>query len=148
MNKKGTTILAIVAILAVMMQFFPIDKTNPVLDPSKDITAIHPVPNDIKLLLQGSCYDCHSNQTAYPWYTSVAPVSWWIKHHINEGREHLNFSTWADYSTERKEHKLEECVEELKEGEMPLESYTWMHGNAKLSPEDRQKLVDWFSNLQ
>jgi cytochrome c553 len=78
----------------------------------------------------------------------VAPISWWIRHHIDEGREHLNFSTWAEYDADEQDHKLEEAVEEIKEGEMPLSSYTIVHREAKLSDTDRRELADWFASLR
>ena len=73
-------------------------------------------------LLESACYDCHSYKTKYQWYSNIAPVSWWLGHNVEEGREHLNFSTWGNYPTEKAEHKLEECAEEVDEGEMPLNS--------------------------
>lgn len=125
------------------MQFFRIDKTNPPAEPASDMIAVENVPEDIQVILKNACYDCHSHETEYPWYSNVAPVSWWLKDHIDEGREHLNFSEWASYDAERKAHKLEELAEEVEEKEMPLESYTWAHSESKLSDEERQALVDW-----
>jgi len=144
MKKIG---IAIVAIL-VIMQFFQIDKTNPAVDASKDFIMMANPPQEVKLILKQACYDCHSHETAYPWYTYVAPVSWWLKSHINEGREHLNFSDWSTYSAKKQDHKLEEVGEEVHEGEMPLDSYTWAHSEARLSEEQVQTLVNWVSQYR
>lgn len=102
--------------------------------------------DEVKALIKGACYDCHSNATVYPWYSEVAPVSWWTKHHVNEGREELNFSVWADYSLKKADHKLEECAEEVEEGKMPLDSYTWTHGDADLNEKQRELLEDFFNS--
>lgn len=140
-------LLIIIAIL-VLMQFIRIDKEAPKSDPSKDLIAISQPPTDVQNILKTACYDCHSNETAYPWYTNIAPVSWWLEHHIDEGREELNFSEWGNYSVKKANHKIEECVELVKAGEMPLSSYTWMHSEAKLSEEQRRMLCDYFATLQ
>ncbi|MDB5256654.1 MAG: hypothetical protein JWM14_1349 [Chitinophagaceae bacterium] len=135
------------AVLLILIQFIRIDKTNPPLDKTKDfITLTHP-SDEIKGILVTSCYDCHSNETTYPWYSNVAPISWWLKDHINEGREHLNFSVWGTYTEKRQQHKLDECIEEVHEGEMPLSTYTSLHKEAKLSPEQQEKINTWIATL-
>lgn len=140
---KKKILLAILAVL-VIMQFFRIDKTNPPSDPAQDFLTLNPAPADITQIMKDACYDCHSHQTAYPWYTNIAPVSWWIKNHIDHAREHLNFSVWTTYPPKKAKHKLEECYEEVEELHMPLKSYTWMHPEAKISEEQRAALVSWF----
>ena len=141
MKKK---ILIGVVIVLVGIQFIRIDKTNPPVDASKDFMTITDPPEEVEKLIRTSCYDCHSNESTYPWYSNIAPVSWWVKDHINEAREELNFSEWGTYEWKRTDHKLEECAEEVDEGEMPLKSYLIAHSEARLSDEDRAKLVDWF----
>ena len=131
-----------------VMQFFRINKTNPPVDDSKDFLKRTNAPVQVTQLISTACYDCHSHQTNYPWYTNVAPVSWWIKNHIDEGREHLNFSTWMDYDLKKRDHKLEECIEEVEEGKMPLDSYTWLHKGAKLDEAQKTMLVTWFSSVR
>lgn len=141
MTKK--IILGIIAII-VILQFFRIDKTNPEVVAENDfITIVQPNEN-IKTMLKTSCYDCHSNETNYPWYTNIAPLSWWIKHHIDEGREELNFSEWGTFKVKRQKHKLEECFELIEENEMPKNSYLITHGDAKLTPEQKEELINWF----
>ena len=128
----------------IIIQFFRIDKTVKPVNAQTDIIALTQANTDVSSILKTSCYDCHSNQPIYPWYTNVAPLSWWIKHHFNEGSHHLNFSDWGTYTTKRKDHKLEECVEMIEEGEMPMSSYTIMHGEAKLTEAQKMLLIDWF----
>jgi hypothetical protein len=141
-------ILIALVVLFILIQLFRIDKTNPVTDPSKDFMSVTDTPQEIASILNTSCYDCHSNSTVYPWYTNISPVSWWIKDHINEGREELNFSIWDTYTSRKKDHKLEEAIELVEAGEMPMESYIWMHGDAELKPEQKEKLIAYFNSLR
>lgn len=128
----------------VVIQFFRIDKTNPPVEPGQDFLNLAAPPAELGTLIRNACYDCHSNETKYPWYTNVQPVAWWVKDHIDEGREELNFSEWGTYNAKKRAHKMEEAVEETKEGEMPLSSYTWVHANSRLSDAQRQELAAWF----
>ncbi|NYJ27162.1 heme-binding domain-containing protein [Allomuricauda sp. ARW1Y1] len=105
-------------------------------------TETNPSP-EVKAILNTACYDCHSDNTEYPWYNNIAPVSYWLADHIEDGKKHLNFSDWQNYDTKKKDHKLEELIEEVKEGEMPLKEYTWTHGDAKLTQEQINALVSW-----
>ena len=141
MNKKTLIVGAIIFAL-IIIQFIPQQKNNTPYEPKFDFIALEQPPISVQLTLQNSCYDCHSNKTDYPWYAKVAPVSWWINHHIEEGKEHLNFSEWGNYEVKRANHKLEETFEEVEEGEMPLNSYTLIHGD--LSEEEKENLVTWF----
>lgn len=145
MRKK--IILIILAALA-LVQFIPVYGDVPVVDPQKDFLVVTKAGPKESKLIKNACYDCHSYATQLPWYSKVAPVSWWTAHHVNEGREHLNFSLWADYPKGKIDHKLEECSEETEEGEMPLNSYTWTHSDAKLSEDDKKLLVDFFNSLR
>ena len=143
MTKK---ILLALLIVFVIMQFFRIDKTNPPIVAEQDFLQATNAPSDIQELITNACYDCHSHHTEYPWYTNVAPLSWWIKGHINEGRKHLNFSTWTEGSAKKREHKLEECAEEVLALKMPMPSFTYTHSEAKLSEAQVATLVDWFES--
>ena len=145
-NKKN--ILKVIVAVLVIIQFFTIDKTTTPVDVTTDFISVTQPPKKVAEIIKTSCYDCHSNQTNYPWYTNVAPVSWWVGHHIEEGKEHLNFSNWTAYSDKKADHKLEEFYEEVEEGEMPLESYTIVHGEAKLSQEDKELLISWVKSLR
>ena len=141
-------ILLALLVLFVLIQFFRIDKTVPEFDRSKDFMEITQPVAEVREILNVACYDCHSHETRYPWYSQVAPVSWWVKHHIDDGKKHLNFSEWGLYSEKKADHKLDECVEEVEEGKMPLNSYTWTHGDADLSKEQKKLLVDFFVGLR
>ena len=128
--------------LLVIIQFIRIDKTNPAVVIENDFIVQTNPPEHIQTILKTSCYDCHSNESTYPWYTNVAPISWWVKQHINEAREELNFSEWGTFNAKRQKHKLEECFEMIQEGEMPLPSYLIVHSEAKLTTKN--ELVAWF----
>jgi len=140
-------------LIFVIIQFFQPAKNNQSMDMTYDISKVVTVPAEVHQILKTSCYDCHSNNTNYPWYASIQPVGWWLKDHIDEGKSHLNFQEFAlveprpnsEYNTreKRQDHKLEEVTETVDTGEMPLESYTLIHGDAKLSPEQKKSLLNW-----
>ncbi len=150
MKKRLTkrNILIGIVLLLLLIQLFRIDKTTKPVNPAIDFIALTSPNADLENILKVACYDCHSNQPRFPWYTNIAPVSWWIKHHIDEGSHHLNFSEWGTYTEKRKNHKLEECVEMIEEGEMPMDSYTWMHKEAKLTDAQKRQLVEWFKAVK
>ncbi|KAB2807321.1 heme-binding domain-containing protein [Phaeocystidibacter luteus] len=143
---RGTLLGLLIAL--VIMQFIQPDKTNPESDPSQDFITMNSIDGEIGHLLKTACYDCHSNNTTWPWYSSVAPFSYVVAHHVEEGREHLNFSVWGTYSAERANHKLEECVEEIVEGEMPMAGYVALHSEADLTEEQLEMLMAKFAELQ
>ena len=130
--------------LLLTIQSIRIDKTTDPVNPATDFIALTSANSEVANSLKIACYDCHSNQPTYPWYTNIAPVSWWIKHHIDEGSHHLNFSIWGTYKEKRKNHKLDECIEMIEEGEMPMSSYTIMHSEAKLTDAQKLQLVEFF----
>ncbi len=117
---------------------------NEEIDHEQDFISNTNASKEVKEIIKETCYDCHSNQPKYPWYAKIAPLSWWINDHIQHGRKHLNFSEWNSYSSEKKVHKLEECWQEVNEEEMPLYSYTIMHGEAQLSDDQIKELVNFF----
>jgi len=127
----------------VVIQFINRPETHFEEVTSDDMILDLEVAPEIAGLLKGACYDCHSNQPEYPWYASIAPVSWWIDEHMEHGRDELNFSKWATFSKRKRDHKLEEMVEEVEGGHMPLPSYTWMHSEARLNDEQIAKLKTW-----
>jgi len=110
---------------------------------SNHIRTVFPIPADVEQTLQVACYDCHSNKTTYPWYANIQPVAWWLAHHVDEGKQHLNFSEFTKRKIAIQNHKLEEVIEMVKEGEMPLNSYTWTHGDAKLSDAQKAAITQW-----
>lgn len=137
-------LLVVILVAFIIIQFFPIDKTNPPIDKGMDFVEIKKTPDNISSLLKTSCYDCHSHETTYPWYSNIAPASWFLQNHIKEGRRKFNFSTFAMYDTKRQIHKMEECVEMIEKRKMPLESYYIGHQDAKLTDEQRVELVNYF----
>jgi len=150
MKKKFTlkNIIIFFVFLFLAIQSIRIDKTTEPINPETDFIVLTTANSEVAGMLKTACYDCHSNQPTYPWYTNIAPVSWWIKHHIDEGSHHLNFSIWGNYKEKRKNHKLDECVEMIEEGEMPMSSYTIMHGEAKLTDAQKLQLVEFFKALK
>jgi hypothetical protein len=135
--------IRIVLIVILLAQFIRPDRTNPPVEPPKTVQAHLTVPGDVQQLLVDACYDCHSHETQWPWYANVAPMSWLVVKDVNEGRRHLNFSIWGDYPASRADHKLEEVIEMVESGEMPLAIYVPLHPEADLSEQQRQTIVDW-----
>lgn len=148
MKSLRTGLLLTFALVFLVLQLYEPDRSVPETDPSSDFLKVTKASRPVAKLLKTACYDCHSYQTEYPWYANIEPLSWWIDDHINEAREELNFNIWAEYTTKRADHKLEEAAEKVEEGEMPLPSYTWLHWDAHLSEEEKTLLVNWFTSLQ
>ena len=142
---KKKILLAIAAVL-VIIQFLRIDKSAPEYNSEDDFFQHHVATKEVQLLIESTCYDCHSYKTNYPFYSEIAPVSWWLADHIEDGRKHLNFSSWGTYEFKKAAHKLEECFEEVEEGEMPLWSYKLTHFDAQLTDQERNTLVIWFKS--
>ncbi|MFM2139295.1 MAG: hypothetical protein RJA57_1602 [Bacteroidota bacterium] len=105
------------------------------------------VPEPVKHLLDKACVDCHSNNTRYPWYAKLQPVHWWLNKHIKEGKEELNFDEYTHRSLRYQYHKMEETIEMVKEGEMPLKSYTWIHRDARLTDQEKALITGWAQSV-
>jgi hypothetical protein len=129
-------LIGLVAFL-LLAQLVPIDRSNP------PVTAEVPAPPAVRAILERSCYDCHSNQSRWPWYGYVAPLSWVMAYDIHEARDHVNFSTWDAYTEKKRVDMLEEVWEQVDEGEMPFFVYLPLHPEAELSEADKQLLEDW-----
>lgn len=141
-------IAAILVFVILIIQFFPIDKENPKPTPEMDFLAIKDTPANTAKIIRTSCYDCHSNESRYPWYSNVQPVGWFLKNHIDEARKHLNFSTFATYEPKRQAHKLAEARELVEKGEMPLNSYVLGHPEAQLSDAERNEILNYFKFVE
>jgi hypothetical protein len=126
-----------------ILQFFRPEMNNPPFNPDDTIEAKLQVSPQVKEIFARSCNDCHSNQTVWPWYSNVAPMSWKMAEHINDGRKEVNFSTWAQYDTKQQERKLDKICDQITDGEMPEWSYTLIHWNAKLSEADKKLICEW-----
>jgi Haem-binding domain len=149
-KKVMKKVLLVLLAAFVIIQFFRPAK-NTASGPeayAKDISKVHAVPADVQLILQKACNDCHSNNTEYPWYSNIQPVAWWLNDHVQEGKKELNFSEFAGYNLRRQYHKLEEVEEQVKEGEMPLSSYTVIHKEAKLTETEKNALYNWVNALR
>jgi len=131
----------------VIIQFFRPEKNLSTAKSPNDISNKYTLSADVEGILKTSCYDCHSNNTVYPWYFNIQPVAWWLQDHVNEGKRELDFSEFLTYSPKKARHKLEEVNDLVKEGEMPLASYTIIHRNAKLSEEQKLTIANWATGL-
>ncbi len=135
---------AIIGIALIAMQFIARpDRVNPVEDHRVALSSRLHVPDSVQAILDRSCNDCHSHRTVWPWYSAVAPVSWFVAHDVEEGRRHLNFSEWGTYPVKRQAAKLEMISAEVDKGDMPVRAYVLMHGQAALSEADKDMLCDW-----
>lgn len=135
-------------IVLVLLQFIQPTKNQTTSLSNNDLSKMYEVPQDVRPILQKACYDCHSNNTKYPWYNKIQPVAWWLQYHVNDGKKHLNFSEFGGYEPKKQYHKLEEIAETVEEGEMPLNSYTWMHKEAQLTSTEKQTLLIWAQALR
>lgn len=140
--------IPLLLIAVVGIQFMPTtrNQNNEVLE--SDFTNTFIVPHNVQNLLKNSCYDCHSNNTNYHWYHKIQPVSWLLENHIKEGKKQLNFSEFDTYSERKQKSKLKSIINQIKEDEMPLWSYTLIHKDAKLSDVDKKLLISWMNKLK
>ncbi|MCB0428875.1 MAG: heme-binding domain-containing protein [Flavobacteriales bacterium] len=130
------------------MQFIPVNRNQQDEGTSSDFLQTYHPPANISTLLKNACYNCHSNHTDYPWYSYVQPVGWYLERHINKGKENLNLSAFDTYSSRRKRSKLKSMIHQVKDGGMPLSSYTLMHKEARLSEDDKSTLISYLDSLR
>lgn len=140
---KTKRLLFFLFALLLVLQAFPIDRDLPKANLAQSLNQVLRPPNDVTALLKNACYDCHSNQTRYPWYTRIQPVGWWIQYHVNAGREGLDFSTFGQWNAAIQADILRHCAKMLKKGEMPLQSYLNMHPEARLDIGQQTRLLEW-----
>jgi len=133
----------VLVVLFLGIQLMRPARSNPPVDESQTIEARTQMTPQVKAIFERSCNDCHSNKTVWPWYTNVAPISWWIVGHINEARQLMNLSEWGKLDRDRQDRKLRQICDEVTDGGMPLPSYLPMHPKAKLSEQDKKTLCDW-----
>lgn len=136
------------AVILIGIQFFQPPRNQSDDVPASHIERVYAVPQNVKTILVQSCYDCHSNNTSYPWYSSIQPGAWYMAKHIRKGKEELNFSDFGKYSARRQRNKFSAMAGQIKDGEMPLSSYTLIHRNAVLSQEDKRVLMEWFGAME
>ena len=147
MNRLQKALVGIF-ILLIVIQFIRPQRNLSDRGSENEIALKYPVPAEVQGILKNSCYDCHSNNTRYPWYSHIQPIGWWIQSHVNEGKEHLNFSEFGTYSEKRARHKFEEIEESMNTGWMPLESYTIIHKDAILTAEQSNAVRTWAASLK
>ncbi len=137
MNLKLRSVLLGVVVVGALMQTVQPDRSNP------EVTGEVQAPPEVMGVLRQSCYDCHSNETRWPWYSYIAPASWFLAEHVKDGRKQVNFSEWNTWDPNKKAHASEEILEVLESGEMPLKSYLLLHSDAELSEKDKMLLRQW-----
>ncbi|MBC7534223.1 MAG: heme-binding domain-containing protein [Ferruginibacter sp.] len=138
-------------ILALVLIFVAIQFIQPAYNRSgqvlpADFLTLYKPPENVTAILQNACYDCHSNNTVYPWYSKIQPMAWMMGKHISEGKEELNFSDFGSYTSRRQISKLKSIANQVKDEEMPLTSYKWMHKKANLSKEEKALIIDWMQH--
>lgn len=141
-------ILLAVLIVLIVIQFIQPSKNNGPAKTATDITHAVTVPDTVMTLLKTACYDCHSDSTRYPWYNHISPVNWWLRNHINEGKRHLNFSEFTGTTYKRQMRRLDETAEQTEKHEMPIETYLWIHKDARLNDAQRKLIADWAKNAK
>lgn len=138
--QKGLSFL--LGVLVIIQFIRPARNTSGQAYPA-DISRIYPMTEKVQGILKTSCYDCHSNNTDYPWYANIQPGGWWLASHIRKGKEELNFNEFGNYPSRRQQSKLKAISNSIKDGTMPISSYTMIHRNAKLSGTERQLILNW-----
>ena len=132
-----------ITFLLLGIQLVPVNRNNPAVDPSESIYVTQPMAHDVNAVFERSCKDCHSNETAWPWYSYVAPVSWVVARDVHQARQKMNFSEWGSYPAQQKEDRLEEICEQVTNGEMPDRKYALFHRSARITPQERDAVCQW-----
>jgi hypothetical protein len=141
-------ILLIVIAVLVIIQFIRPTRNISTTESSNAIAKHYQVPDTINNMMKVACNDCHTNNTRYPWYTNIQPVGWWMQWHVNEGKKHVNYEEFASYAPKKQYKKMEETAELVKKDEMPLNSYLWIHHDAKLTAAQKDLFNNWATQLQ
>jgi len=140
-------LLIFLGILLIIQVFRPTKNIHPGPQPNAIATKYN-VPQNVQVILQKACLDCHSNNTRYPWYNNIQPVAWFLNNHVVEGKQKLNFDEFTTYTIKKQKKKLDETAEMVKEDHMPLSSYLWIHKDAKLTADEKNTLVAWATDLE
>lgn len=142
----GWLAVLVVAIVLVI-QVIPVERNVSTVPPGQSFEKTEKVPANVAAILKVSCYDCHSNNTRYPWYSVLQPGALFMARHIKKGKEELNFDEFNNYSKRRKKAKIKSIISQIEKDEMPLKSYRMMHGNARLSADEKKELLDFFNTI-
>lgn len=145
--KTFKTILYWFLIVIAVIQFIPVNRINKPVDQKVNFITVYGTPANVQAILRKGCYDCHTTETVYPDYAYVAPISWTIKNHVNEGREHLNLSDWGNLNKDLKKNMLENSVKSVKDYSMPLPGYITKHPEANLTKAERTLLANYFEEI-
>ncbi len=148
MKKSIKVLIWILVVVLIVIQFVPLNRENPDSETKMDLLTYTQAPQEVSTILMNSCYDCHSNQTNWPWYSRVAPVSFVIVNHVKEGRDNLNFSDWGNYDPEDQFAILKHMHKVIEKGDMPLNGYVKLHDEANLSDQNKALIYDWIDNLK
>ena len=140
-------IMLVLLLVLVIIQFIHPKKNKAEGVQPNYIGSSFAIPADVKTILGKACNDCHSNNTAYPWYSKIQPVDWWMNNHIVDGKKGINFDEYTNKSLRYQYHKMEEVIEMIEDGKMPLNSYTWIHKDAILTAGEKAKLIGWANSI-
>jgi hypothetical protein len=140
-------ILFVLLVILIIIQFIHPGRNISTGDQPNNITKAYNVPADVKTILDKACMDCHCNNTRYRWYFKIQPVDWWLTNHINEGKRELNYDDFTNKPLRFQYHKMEATVDQIKKGEMPLNSYLWVHKNANLTDQEKNTLINWAQGI-
>jgi hypothetical protein len=144
---KKKILVGVLAALVIIQFIIPERNISPEIITAGDISKVRPIPEGVHEILVRKCYDCHSNNTSYPWYVNIQPIGWWLANHVNEGKDELNFSLFAGYDKKKADHKLEELGEVITDGSMPLKSYTLLHPESKITEDEKRMINEWLDAL-
>jgi hypothetical protein len=148
MKKIFKRILIALLIIFIAIQFIRPAKNRSEGISANDISTKYPVPDSVQAILKVACYDCHSNNTRYPWYSEIQPVAWWLNNHIKDGKRGLNFSEFTSYRIKKQFHRLDDINKQVKKNEMPLSSYTLIHTDAKLTEGQKLAIAAWATSIR
>ncbi len=140
-------IMLVLLLVLIIIQFIHPKKNKAEGVQPNYIGSSFAIPADVKTILGKACNDCHSNNTVYPWYSKIQPVDWWMNNHIVDGKKGINFDEYTNKSLRYQYHKMEEVIEMIEDGKMPLNSYTWIHKDAILSADEKAKLINWANSV-
>ena len=145
MKIRKSYIVSVLLILLIGIQFIRPARNYSGAISENSLGRLYEIPDTVSWVLQKACFDCHSNNTRYPWYSNVQPFGWMLANHIRKGKTDLNFDEFGTYSARKQKNKLKAVVNQIRDDNMPLRSYTWMHKDARLSEEEKQLLINWFT---
>lgn len=141
-------ILVFLLVVLIIIQFFRPAKNISIAAQPNALSAVYPIPENVDTIMKYACYDCHTNNSRYPWYFKVQPSAWFLANHIKDGKRHFNFDEFMTYSKEKQDDKLKDLVEMVDDDDMPLSSYTWMHADARLTREQKAAITTWAKQLR